>query len=62
VDDVTRNLIHDGASEQEVEQHVHKQVPTIRQDGMRLVLEGLTSLEEVLRVTRSDKKQSLDDH
>jgi len=58
VDEVSRNLIHDGASEQDVEKHVHQHVPTIRQDGMRLVLEGRTSLEEVLRVTRSDKKQT----
>jgi len=56
VDDVTRNMIHDGASEQDVESHVHQSVPTIRQDGMRLVLAGKTSLEEVLRVTREDKK------
>lgn len=56
VDDVTRNLIHDGASEQDVESYVHQKVPTIRQDGIRLVLAGRTTLEEVLRVTREDKK------
>ena len=56
IDDITRNMIHDGASEQAVENHVHQRVPTIRQDGMRLVLSGRTSLEEVLRVTREDKK------
>jgi len=49
-------MIHDGASEQSVEDYVHQSVPTIRQDGMRLVLAGRTSLEEVLRVTREDKK------
>ena len=57
IDDVSRNLIHDGASEQDVEQYVHRTVPTIRQDGMRLVVSGKTSLEEVLRVTREDKKK-----
>lgn len=57
IDDVTRNLIHDGASEQVVEKHIHQHVPTIRQDGMRLVLEGRTALEEVLRVTRADSNQ-----
>ncbi len=56
MDDTTRNLIHDGASEQEVEQYVHQTTPTLRQDGMRLVLAGKTSLEEVLRVTREDSK------
>ena len=61
VDDMSRNLIHDGASEQDLEKHVHQYVPTIRQDGMRLVIEGRTSLEEVLRVTRSDKKSTIVD-
>ena len=56
IDDITRNMIHDGASEQDVENYVHQRVPTIRQDGMRLVLAGRTSLEEVLRVTREDTK------
>ena len=56
VDDVTRNLIHDGASEQDLENHLHRTVPTIRQDGVRLVLAGKTTLEEVLRVTREEKK------
>ena len=58
IDDVARNLIHDGASEQDVEQYLHQSVPTIRQDGMRLVLAGKTSLEEVYRVTREDKKKT----
>jgi len=61
LDDTVRNLVHDGASEQEVERYVHKQVPTIREDGLRLVIEGKTSLEEVLRVTRSDTKSSTDE-
>ncbi len=56
IDDTTRNMIHDGASEQMVENYVHQTIPTIRQDGVRLVLAGKTSLEEVLRVTREDKK------
>ena len=58
IDDTARNMIHDGESEQSVENYVHQQVPTIRQDGMRLVLLGKTSFEEVLRVTREDKKSS----
>ena len=61
VDDVARNLVHDGASEQDVEKHIHKHTPTIRQDGMRLVLEGRTSLEEVLRVTRADAIKTIED-
>ena len=59
IDDVSRNMIHDGASEQDVEKYVHKTVPTIRQDGMRLILAGRTSLEEVLRVTREDQSSAI---
>lgn len=59
IDDVSKNMIHDGASEQTLEQYVHKSVPTIRQDGLRLVLSGKTSLEEVLRVTKEDSKSDL---
>ena len=57
IDDTTRNMIHDGESEQAVENYVHQYVPTIRQDGVRLVLEGRTTLEEVFRVTREDKRE-----
>ncbi len=57
IDDTTRNMIHDGESEQVVENYVHQHVPTIRQDGIRLVLAGKTTLEEVFRVTREDKSK-----
>ena len=50
-------MIHDGESEQVVENYVHQNVPTIRQDGIRLVLAGQTTLEEVFRVTREDKSK-----
>jgi general secretion pathway protein E len=56
VDDHCRNLIHNDASEIDIERYVHKTTPSLRQDGARLVLEGRTSLEEVLRVTREDAK------
>jgi general secretion pathway protein E len=56
VDDHCRNLIHNDASEIEIEHYVHKATPSLRQDGARLVLEGKTSLEEIVRVTREDAK------
>ena len=56
VDDHCRNLIHNDKSEIDIGHYVHKVTPTLRQDGARLVLEGKTSLEEVLRVTREDAK------
>jgi len=52
VDEKMRTMIHDGASEQDIERYARTQSPGIAADGMRLVLEGLTSIEEVLRVTR----------
>ena len=54
VDDAMRTLIHDGASEQALEQHARKRTASIRADGKRRVLAGDTTLEEVLRVTRED--------
>jgi len=54
IDDTLRTLIHDGAGEHEMEKHARKSSTSIRQDGVRLILAGQTSLEEVLRVTRED--------
>ena len=49
-----RGMIHDGVSEQDLERHARTMSPSIRADGRRKVLEGTTTLEEVLRVTRAD--------
>ena len=54
VDEAMRGMIHDGVSEQELERHARLSGPSIRADGRRRVLEGSTTLEEVLRVTRED--------
>ncbi len=54
VDDRMREMIHDGASEQDLERHARADSPSIRADGRRLVLMGRTALDEVLRVTRED--------
>jgi general secretion pathway protein E len=54
VDDHMRAMIHDGASEQELERYARTRGPGIRDDGRRKVLAGETTLEEVLRVTRED--------
>jgi len=53
-DDALRTLIHNRASEQEMTRHARLLGPSIRDDGMRKVREGVTTLEEVLRVTRED--------
>lgn len=52
IDDRMRNMIHDGASEQEMETYARRRGPSVYQDGIRHVLAGNTSLEEVLRVTQ----------
>ena len=54
VDDAMRTMIHDGAGEHELERYARTLGPSIREDGMRKILAGVTTLEEVVRVTRAD--------
>ncbi len=54
LNDTMRSMIHDGAGEIEMERLAREHSPSIRQDGWRNVLNGITSVEEVLRVTQSD--------
>ena len=54
VDEKVRELIHNGKGEQAIEKYVRKSTPSIRKDGFDKVIAGLTTLEEVLRVTRED--------
>jgi general secretion pathway protein E len=54
VDETLRTMIHDGASEQQIERHARHATPSIRDHGRTRVLRGETTLEEVLRVTRED--------
>jgi len=53
-DDQLRTLIHNAASEQDMTRHARSLGPSIREDGRRKVLEGATTVEEVLRVTREE--------
>ncbi|XQW87012.1 type II secretion system ATPase GspE [Thalassotalea piscium] len=54
VDDQIRELIHSGKAEQAIERYIRNIIPSIRRDGFDKVLAGITTLEEVLRVTRED--------
>jgi len=54
IDDELRTMIHDGSGEHELERHARTRSPSIRDDGLRKVLAGITTLEEVLRVTRTN--------
>jgi general secretion pathway protein E len=53
LDDVLRGYIHDGAGENRIREYARvKGMQTLRQDGIRWVRAGETSIEEVLRVSR----------
>lgn len=53
VDENLRKLIHDGASEHNIAAAAMAGgMATLREDGLHWVAEGMTSLDEVLRVTR----------
>lgn len=54
VDDILRNLIHEKASEAEMESAARKNTPNIRQDGRRQIVAGITTVDEVVRVTLED--------
>jgi len=51
IDDNLRELIHEGVGEQEMLKYARKTSMSLMADGRRRILEGTTSLEEVLRVT-----------
>ncbi|MCG8314469.1 MAG: type II secretion system ATPase GspE [Pseudomonadales bacterium] len=53
-DEEIKNLVHNQASEAELTKHARKHGPSIRDDGRRKVLQGATTVEEVLRVTREE--------
>jgi len=54
VDDTMRTMIHDGAGEHELDKYARTLTPSIRDDGRAKILNGTTTIEEVLRVTRED--------
>ncbi|HKJ95589.1 MAG TPA: type II secretion system ATPase GspE [Gammaproteobacteria bacterium] len=54
VDETLRRLIHEGAGEQVMESHARRSSPGLRDDGIRQVRAGVTTLEEVVRVTTED--------
>jgi general secretion pathway protein E len=54
LNDDLRSGIHNGLSEHELEAIARKDSKSIRQDGLQKALEGVTSLEEVFRVTKED--------
>ncbi len=54
VDEEFRRLVHNGASEAELDRHARTRSASILDDGWDKCLAGVTSTEEVLRVTREE--------
>ncbi|MCG6976345.1 MAG: type II secretion system ATPase GspE [Acidiferrobacterales bacterium] len=53
IDDHLRGMIHDGSAEGEIRKYASQHgMRNLRQDGLRWVRQGDTSLEELVRVTR----------
>lgn len=52
-DDELRRLVHDNASEAELEAYVRATCPSLGEVGLRAVMDGTTSVEELLRVTQT---------
>jgi type II secretory ATPase GspE/PulE/Tfp pilus assembly ATPase PilB-like protein len=56
-----RRMVHTGAATHELRDKLSQMgVLTLRQEGVVLALEGRTSLEEVMRVTRSENEEVTD--
>jgi general secretion pathway protein E len=54
VDETIKRMIHDGSAEQALEAHARSRTPSIAADGWSKCLAGVTSVDEVLRVTREE--------
>ena len=52
VDENLRTLIHQGAGEGDMLTHARTSSDSIRSDGMRRVIEGVTTIDEIIRVTQ----------
>ena len=52
VDDEIRKMIHSDIAEAQIEETLRQQMPSLSESAYQVVLEGKTSLEEVLRVTQ----------
>ena len=54
VDEEMRRLIHANAAEIDLERHARTRSPSILDDGWDKCVAGITSVDEVLRVTREE--------
>jgi general secretion pathway protein E len=54
IDDALANMIHDGKSQPQIESYCRSKNQNLRDDGIRKVIMGDTTLDEVVRVTRDN--------
>jgi len=54
VDDRLQKMIHDGASEADLEAHARRDNPSLLDDGLAKVRAGVTTVDEVARVVRDE--------
>jgi general secretion pathway protein E len=54
IDETMRQLIHSSAAEIALERHARQFSPSILQDGWEKAIRGMTSVDEILKVTRED--------
>jgi general secretion pathway protein E len=54
IDENLRNLIHQGAGEGEMLQHARKSSNSMRADGIQQVIKGVTTIDEIIRVTQEE--------
>jgi general secretion pathway protein E len=54
IDETLRRMIHEGASEAMLLAHARTSSPAMLEDGWNKVIAGITSADEVLRVTRDE--------
>jgi general secretion pathway protein E len=54
IDNKLKDMIHEGEGEHAMEDYARSYTKSLTQDGKRMILNGETSLEEVLRVSRED--------
>lgn len=52
IDDTLRRMIQDGASEQDMQAHAFANANTLSKSGQQLIIDGVTTVAEVMRVSR----------
>jgi len=61
IDETLKDMIHDGKGEHAMEAYARKSTSSLREDGLRMILKGETTIEEVIRVSREDLKEIISD-